>query len=93
MTFASADGFEVEHLSDTEVQAPAALLERTVQSQSRYRVELIADVHSQGTNRREISQARTDGIAKIGDVDTPPVQPHVAIVEESDRAEAAPDGA
>src|SRR5204862_506028 len=71
------------------MHAPAARLLVAVHQQARNRIELPADVEANRTDRRRVSQARTDGVPQIPELNRAGLRPHVAGVEEKHRAEAA----
>ena len=47
------------------MNAPAAALRRCVDEQARDRIQLVADVHADGPDRRVVAQPRPDVVAKI----------------------------
>src|SRR5262245_36070050 len=77
----------LERLSDAEVQAEPALLGFSVDEQPLDGRELIADVHPKRSDRRQVPEARTHGIAQIREVDVPGCDPDVAVVEERNAAQ------
>src|SRR5712692_1509745 len=78
-----------ERLSDSEMHAPAPGLWRAVDEQPGDRIELVAKVESNRTDRCLIPQSRTDGIAQIVQPDSPGASPHVPRIKEQDPAEIA----
>src|SRR5690349_20569880 len=60
-----------EGLTDAEVDAPVALLRITIDPEVVDLRQLVAEIESRRSNRREIAQARTDGVTEIADVEVP----------------------
>src|SRR5262245_15715334 len=79
----------LERLSDAEVNAPAAIARFAVHEQTGNRVELVAEVEAERTDRRLVAQPRSDRVAKIVELDPERLCPDVAGIEEEHGAEAA----
>src|SRR5688500_14865384 len=58
-------------LTDAEVNAPAAGLRLAVHAQVLNRVQLVAEIHTDGTDGREITQTRADRVPEITQVEIP----------------------
>src|SRR5262245_48657659 len=79
----------LERLSDREMNAPPPRVGVAVDDEPRNRVELIAEVEANRTDRRLVAQPRADGVAEIGEVEAPGIRPDVADVEEQHAAQLA----
>src|SRR6185295_16988456 len=76
-------------LPDAEMKADAARLGCAVHEEAGNRIELVADIKTNRTDRRLIAQSRSDRVAQIAQVESERVRPHVAGVEEQHPAQIA----
>src|SRR3954463_12592822 len=79
----------LERLSDAEVDAPVPLFRLAVHHETRDRIQLVAEVEADRSDRRLVPQPRTDGVAEVVEVNRPSLLPHVAAVEEQYAAHIA----
>src|SRR5262249_52075104 len=79
----------LKRLTDAEVDPPAARLRAAVDQQSRNRIELVAEVEADRTDRCLIAKPRAHRVAQVAEVETTGIGPDVARVYEEHAAEAA----
>src|SRR5262245_1598449 len=72
------------------MHAPVTLLRLAVDAQVVDWRELIPEVEAGRTDRREIAESGADRIAEVADAEVECAGPHIAVVEEHDRAQLAP---
>src|SRR5262245_34278561 len=70
---------------------PVAIGRLTVDEQPRNRIELIAVVETERTDRRLVAKASANRIAEVAELEVEWVVPHVAAVEKDDDAEIPAD--
>src|SRR5688572_4700244 len=82
-----------KRLTDAEMETEAPGLRLAVHQQSGERIQLVAEVHADRTDRCPVAQAGTDVVAPAGVVAyvTAAVRPDDAAVDKGDTGEAAPD--
>src|SRR5687768_1437454 len=69
---------------------PAALL-LAVNQEAGNRIDLVAHVEPERTDRRQVAEARADVFPEIAEIEIPRVVPHVAGIGEEHAAQVAPD--
>src|SRR5947207_4754601 len=74
-------------LPDAEVEPPPPLLRLSVDDEARDRIQLIADIEADRTDRCLVAQTRPDGIAKIAEREAARLLPYVAAVEKQNAAQ------
>src|SRR5215218_9466186 len=83
-------GFRSKGLTDAEMEAESPRLGLAVHEQSVNRIELIAEVGADRSDRRVVTQSRTGVVAHVVQVEVPGVGPDIPAVDEQHRAEIAP---
>ena len=82
-------GAASEGLADAEMNAPPATLRLAVDQKSRDRIELIAQVEADWTDRCPIPKPGPCGVAQVAEIGVGDVLPDVAAVKKEDSADAA----
>src|SRR5579862_551238 len=80
----------LERLSDGEMDTELARLRIPVHDQARYGIELVADVHTDRPDRRQIAYAGTHVVTDIAECQRPRIEPDVAGISEDNARQVAP---
>src|SRR5258705_13288046 len=79
----------LKRLADAEMKTEAARLGCAVHEKAGNGIELVADIKTNRTDRRLIAKAWSDGEARIAEVESERIRPHIAGVEEQHPAQIA----